>query len=83
MNKEIAWGHWYPMKKGTFPEDLLGYKTYDKYDITPNVLIPCCLFCSRIRKRGGRWEWWPNPKVKPLFWMPIPKIKTKFTSCPR
>lgn len=90
MKKEVVWGHWYPVKEGTMPEDLLGYESYDKYDIAADVLIPChwgnelaCgnyLSCNRNRKKGGRWGWWPYPKVKPLFWMPIPKINTKFTS---
>ena len=34
MNKDISYGHWYPVKPGGMPEDLLGYKTFDKFDIT-------------------------------------------------
>lgn len=40
MNKDISYGHWYPVKPGGMPEDLLGYKTFDKFDITEAVLIP-------------------------------------------
>lgn len=40
MNKDISYGHWYPVKQGGMPEDLLGYKTFDKFDITEAVLIP-------------------------------------------
>lgn len=86
-NKDISYGHWYPVKPGGMPEDLLGYKTFDKFDITESVLIPhfwgnekgggeyypVC----RIRRKGtNKWEWY-NVKAKPLFWMPIPHIPTK------
>ena len=86
--KEITYGHWYPIREGGMPEDLLGYKTYDKFDITEAVLIPhfwgnengggeyypVC----RIRRKGEkRWEWYNVKTAKPLFWMPIPKIPTK------
>ena len=67
-NKDISYGHWYPVKPGGMPEDLLGYKTFDKFDITEAVLIPhfwgnekgggeyypVC----RIRRKGtNKWEW--------------------------
>lgn len=88
MNKDISYGHWYPVKPGGMPEDLLGYKTFDKFDITEAVLIPhhwgnehgggeyypAC----RMRKKGNKeWKWYPCNSAKPLFWMPIPHIPTK------
>lgn len=30
MNKDISYGHWYPIRPGGMPEDLLGYQTEDK-----------------------------------------------------
>ena len=88
MNKDTSYGHWYPVKSGGMPEDLLGYKTFDKFDITEAVLIPhhwgnehgggeyypAC----RMRKKGNKeWKWYPCNSAKPLFWMPIPHIPTK------
>lgn len=86
-NKDISYGHWYPVKPGGMPEDLLGYKTFDKFDITEAVLIPHFWgnekgggeyypVCRIRRKRTNKWEWY-NVKAKPLFWMPIPHIPTK------
>lgn len=87
MNKDISYGHWYPVKPGGMPEDLLGYKTFDKFDITEAVLIPHFWgnekgggeyypVCRIRRKEANKWEWY-NVKAKPLFWMPIPHIPTK------
>ena len=39
-NKDISYGHWYPIRPGGMPEDLLGYQTFDKIEITETVLIP-------------------------------------------
>lgn len=86
--KSIAYGHWYPVREGGMPEDLLGYKTYDKFDITEAVLIPHSWGnehgggeyypVCRIRRKGTkRWEWYNVKTAKPLFWMAIPKIPTK------
>lgn len=38
-NKDISYGHWYPIRPGGMPEDLLGYQTFDKIEITETVLI--------------------------------------------
>lgn len=87
-NKDISYGHWYPIRTGGMPEDLLGYQTFDKIEITETVLIPhhwgnehvggeyypAC----RMRKKGNKeWKWYPCNSAKPLFWMPIPHIPTK------
>lgn len=70
-------------------EDLLKVTNIDGLEITEAVLIPHIwgnehsggeyYTTQRIRNRGNkRGSWYPYKTAKPLFWMLIPKIPTKF-----
>lgn len=86
--KQVEYGKWYPCRKGTMPEDILGYSPNLNFEFTPIVIIPCLwgnqygcgqhTSVPRARERGKeKWEWFGYPSAKPLVWMAIPPSPSK------